>query len=311
MKPRLFWSLFICWSLFIFMGRSATNDRGMRAEGQPPLPPPLPPSCIADDITQPRSFLHLSDELHDLVGCALLADSGPRDALRFCQVCQVLRTKLERLHALVEERRLRWLPELTAEHAISDEGGTLTCTRPPGSDDIHPWVAGRLLPTLGTSMWTIRVVRSKMNDGNGMWIGVCDAAARWAWGLFLYSGRLRRISRDAHGRMDLEAVGHEGFPNGNYKQVIKDSAGRPASLRGQATGALIKVTVDHDAGTMSYRINGGARLVALQDEDGTHLRNYGSSGFPQGAALRPYCACYYPGDCIRFDPSVLSVVGAA
>ena len=58
---------------------------------------------------QTRLLLDLSDDMLVLVGCAVLANS-PRDALRFLQSCQALRVKLERLQALVEARRLHWLP---------------------------------------------------------------------------------------------------------------------------------------------------------------------------------------------------------
>ena len=105
-------------------------------------------------------------------------------------VCQ----SLGRMKALVEARRLRWLPELTAEHEISDDGRTLTCTRSAGSDDLLPWVSGGLLPNQGKSAWKVRVLRSLRNDGNGMFVGVCDATSCWAWGLFLFSGRLRRVT---------------------------------------------------------------------------------------------------------------------
>ena len=251
------------------------------------------------DLTPSRALLDLSDELLEELGGAVLA-SSPRDALRFCQACRALRAKLERLQALIESRRLRWLPEMTAEHSV-DDGLTLACTRARGCDDKLPWAAAGLLPTVGTSRWTVRVVRSLANDGNGCWIGVCDAAARCAWGLFLYSGRLRRISRDGHGKVDFDASPIEGFPNGNYKQVIKDMDGRPASLRGKATGALVEVLVDHDAGTLTYRINGGPCLVALPPQDEAATTTKSSQVFPQGAALRPYAACYYAGDCLRFE----------
>ena len=255
------------------------------------------------DAVAVRALLDMSDELLEMVGLAALA-ADPRAALHFGQTCRGLHTKLERVRGLVESRRLRWLPEMTAEHAISDHGRSLTCTRLPRMDDVLAlqWATGGLLPSQGMSIWTVRVVSSMKNDGNGMWIGVCDAAARWSWGLFLYSGRLRRICRDDHGKVDFESSPIEGFPNGNYMQVIQDAEGRPGNLRGKATGALIEVLVDHEIGTLSFRIDGGPRFVALspQDEDAPEM-NRGSGVFPPGAALRPYASCYYPGDSLRFE----------
>ena len=46
------------------------------------------------------------------------------------------------------------------------------------------------------------------------------------------SGRLRRIGRDGDGKRDFSAP-PDGYPDGNYKQVMKDGTGRGASLRGK------------------------------------------------------------------------------
>ena len=264
---------------------------------------------LSDEQSEPSpacSLLDLSNEVMELIGCAALANN-PRDALRFCQSCRFLCHNLERLKVLVQARRLRWLPELTAEHEVSDDGRSLTCTRSAGNDALLPWVSGGLLPMVGKSVWTIRVLRSCRNDGNGIFIGVCDAASHWAWGLFLFSGRLRRIARDSDGKVDLGAPAPDDLPNGNYEQIMKDPTGRPADLRGGATGATIEVRVDHDAGTLSYRINGGPGLTALPPPGGTgHAKRLEPRVFARGAALRPYAACYYPPDCVRFETACLA-----
>ena len=247
---------------------------------------------------QPPPILDLPGEVAELVGRLLLA--SPRDALRFGRACRDLHSKLEAVRALAEARRLRWLPSVAATHEVSDEGRTLTVLR--RSDDAELWIVGGPLPTVGVSAWKVRVNQSRSDDGNGLWIGVCDAAARCSWGLFLFSGRLRRISRDAHGKLDFTGRSLlPGYPNGNYKQVMKDEAGRRASLRGGANGAVVEVLVDHDAGSLSYRVNGGPGLEALPLRDGD--RGHGreaACAFPKGAALRPYASCYYPGDRLSF-----------
>ena len=56
--------------------------------------------------------------------------------------------------------------------------------------------------------------------------------------------------------------------------VMRDEAGQPANLAGRATGAVIEVIFDHDAGSLSYRVNDWPVFEALR-------------GFPVGAALRP------------------------
>ena len=82
--------------------------------------------CHARDLSV-RTLLDVPDELLEMVGIAVLA-ADPRGALCLCQASCALQTKLERLRALVETRRLRWLADLTVEHAISDHGRTLLCT---------------------------------------------------------------------------------------------------------------------------------------------------------------------------------------
>jgi hypothetical protein len=256
------------------------------------------PSISAEDAPPLHTILDLVDEVMDLVGRATLANSL-RDALRLCQTCRALHTKLEALRRLAEARRLRWLPDLTAKHAISDDGYRLTVLG--GGDKVEPWAAGGLLPTAGRSAWTIRIEQSRRNDGNGMWVGVCDTAARWGWGVSLYSGRLRRISRGALGQLDFDAEPLEGYPNGNYKQLMRNQA--LSGLRSRANGAAVEVLVDHDAGALGYRVNGGPLLEALplSDEERCSRWSQGQArGFPRGATLRPYATCYYQGDSMRF-----------
>ena len=117
------------------LGPTTVRRDGLTAAGNDQLP----------DLTQPLALLDLSDEVLETVGYAVLANC-PRDALRFCCASLLLRTKLERLKALVTARRLHWQRDLAADHSISDNGLTLVSTRSPGSDQVHPWVAGGLLP---------------------------------------------------------------------------------------------------------------------------------------------------------------------
>mmetsp|Transcript_12193 Transcript_12193/g.26345 ORF Transcript_12193/g.26345 Transcript_12193/m.26345 type:complete len:268 (-) Transcript_12193:72-875(-) len=252
--------------------------------------PPVTPSPLC-------TILDLLDEVMDLVGLAVLYNS-PRDALRFCQTCRAMRAKFEALRVLAEARRLRWLPEATAKHAISEDGRTMTVVG--GRDNVESWVAGSLLPTTGKSAWKIFVCKSVRDDGNGMWIGVCDEKARCSWGLSLYSGRLRRLSRDTEGNVDFCGMPCEGFPNGNYKQVMKAETGQRSSLRSGANGAVIEVLVDHDSGGLSYRVNDSPALEALPLRDGDRWREGQPRGFPKGATLRPYASCYYLGDTMSF-----------
>ena len=79
----------------------------------------------------------------------------------------------------------------------------------------------------------------------------------------------------------------DGFPDGHYKQVLVDAAGKPDNLFCRADGAIVEVCLDHDAGTLSFGINGGPLQHALK-------------GFPAGAAMRPFSVLWRAVDKVRF-----------
>lgn len=139
------------------------------------------------------------------------------------------------------------------------------------------WAVGSLLPSVGISSWSLRVEHSSCNAGMIV-IGVCDAAVRCSWGLRLVDGRMDRYSRDDDGQPLPEGTTPpSGFPDGidtmDDSLTDSDTSRHPADLEGRAQGALVDVTVDHDAGTLGYSINGGPHFETLR-------------GFPPAAALR-------------------------
>ena len=79
-----------------------------------------------------------------------------------------------------EERRLRWLPEMTAACDISGDGRTLTRVH----EFQDGWAACTSLPTAGISSFDVRIDVSLANEGL-ITIGVCDAEANYGWGLCL------------------------------------------------------------------------------------------------------------------------------
>ena len=81
----------------------------------------------------------------------------------------------------------------------------------------------------------------------------------------------------------------DGWPDGSYTQIMEDEAGEPTELQDKANGALITVCIDHDAGTLGFRVNGGPLLEALK-------------GFPVGAALRPWVGFFGPAQELSFSP---------
>lgn len=198
-------------------------------------------------------------------------------ALGMCQVSHRLHEVLaSSMAAQAERRRLRWLADLTVGHEIVDRE-CRTLQRNVLSDG-DPWAVGPVLPTTGCSSWALRILQSAGNRGS-MFIGVCDARCQCYWGLYPHTGELLRGTRSIHtGEAIPNAPPPPGFPDGHRRRVLVDSSGLPDSLHGHASGSVIEVTVDHDAGELSFAINGGRRFHAL-------------SGFPAGAALRPWVRC--------------------
>ena len=117
-----------------------------------------------------------------------------------------------------------------------------------------------------------------------MYIGVCDAAARNAWAVYLCSGMLRRCQRDEQGRSVRSSIPPDGWPDGFNTQVFKRADGQPHGLLGATVNAVIEVLVDHDSGSLAYRVNHDERRHVFD------LR------FPAGAALRPFALLGDPGD---------------
>lgn len=193
---------------------------------------------------------------------------------------------------------MRWVPEMTVNHAISNKGRTLTIAddrRPWGRRDRWRWAAGLPLPRIGVSSWKVHIDESFRNHGI-LQVGVCDAAARCGWGLCLCSGKLYRDSRDANGFLyyapPYNAPPPDGFPDGDGTNVMTDEAGQGLHLRGRAIGLVIEVLVDHNAGTLGFRINDGPPLNAL-------------GGFPRGAVLHPYAGRILGTDRVSFEAPYL------
>ena len=218
-------------------------------------------------------LLTLPDELILTIARNALRNDLP-SGLRIRQVSKILQRKCQPLKAEAESRRLRWMAELTDNHEISNEARTLT--RVPGAP-VCPWAAGGLLPTSGRSSFTVRVEQSAGNQGM-CYIGVCDKPGRCCWGFYPHSGTLLRATRNAQGESILDAPPPMGYPDGHQTRVMFDEHGFPTSLYGRVVGSVIEVHVDHDEGTLGFRVNAGPLLLALR-------------GFPKGAPLRPWVCC--------------------
>jgi hypothetical protein len=216
----------------------------------------------------------LPDELlHEVWRHALVAHLP--SALRLRQTSRALFNRLLPVRAESEARRLQWLPTATSRCEISDQGRV--ATKYVG-DGRLPWAASGLLPTEGRSAWSVRIDASVKNAGY-VDVGVCDTACRNGWGLYLVTGLLGRIALNEQEHSLRGVPPPKGWPDGHRKRLMWDDSGQPTNLRGRAEGAVIEVIVDHDTGTLSFRINGGPPILAL-------------SGFPRGAALRAWVSLF-------------------
>jgi len=235
-------------------------------------------------------FAELPNDVLLAVGEAILALNLPA-ALQLRAASVHHRQLLESLKAKAEQRRLRWLPQLSslpsthpAFYQICNEGRTVR--RVP----FHRgwvWAVGSLLPTQGKSSWRVRVDQlGEISKGGSLCIGVADEAARNAWGLSIPSGQLHISQRDAEGHPVIPAEpAPKPFPNGDGAQVLEYRNHRlvdPNSF--PCNGWIIEVLLDHDKGTLAFRINDDppAEVPAetIFDENSPPFR------FPKGAALR-------------------------
>ena len=133
--------------------------------------------------------------------------------------------------------------------------------------------AARVLPSVGVSSWSLRCTRSLVE------VGVCDAVARHAWYVYLHIGYARRDARDANGMLVFN-MPPEGYPAGKDKDVMP-------GLDYDATNVLVEVIINHDVGNLHMRVDGAAPVEVF-------------TGFPAGAALRPFVASYKYGTSASF-----------
>ena len=237
-------------------------------------------------------LLQLPDELLYQCGKHALA-AHMHDLFAFRQTCMPLRC------ALPSPQQLRWEVEHAVRHAISSD--ELTVSKADGERDMTPWAACCLLPTEGQSVWKVRAAKSfsyiNTITSMNMIVGVCDAAARHSWALQLCDGRLYHRARKANGQLASSAP-PEGYPAlSPAVQVIEDKEVRQKLYDDvTSSGVVIEVRVDHDAGTLSFHID-GLLLEALK----------GDTAFPKGAALRPFALCHSTADRIELITRVLPV----
>jgi len=273
---------------------AAPHHPRRRPRAPSPLPPgPLPP------------LLALPDELFlNIVTQHLTAYAPSADLVRLRQACRILRSRLESLRFQAQATQLRFVSDGPREdgtvgHMISNKGRELTSLAQvhPDSDDDIPtiaWAHATQLQTHGLSFWRVRIDKrihevKGWDEQGGVMVGVCDVESRHAWGLDLGQGKLLRVTREAitasRGYYNVvvgRGVTRRGWPDGHGTQVLKDERGQPTNLTGKMNGAIIEVRLDHDHGSLAFRINGGPPREALLK----------GAGFPPRARLRPWVSLY-------------------
>ena len=142
---------------------------------------------------------------------------------------------------------------------------------------------GYMLPVSGVSRWAIRIDSSRGNQGM-MYFGVSHVSkvGTCEWACSPFYGRLVRKCWNMDGALLVKSSPPEGFPDFHLKSVLCDEEGQPTDLDGRAASNVIELTLDADAGTLTFRLNGGPEGTAI-------------AGFPPGAALRPVVALRYWG----------------
>ena len=141
---------------------------------------------------------------------------------------------------------------------------------------------GRPLPLRGRSSWSVRIDRSRGNQGFLLLgVSLLMRSGVTEWSLSPFYGRLFRRQWDRDGELIMGAPPPEGYPDGHLKHMLIDEDGDPLALEGRAAGATIELTIDHDAGTLAFRYGGGFEGPVLE-------------GFPHGDSrnmlLRPVVA---------------------
>ena len=175
--------------------------------------------------------------------------------------CTDFHENLQGLRVLTRMRRhkLRWAV------AHLNEDVVLRCRglRVIGSEPSWRRAYGLpLLPKESTSTWSIRIDRSRRNQGL-MLLGVSVQmrTGLYEWCLSPFYGRLFRRAWDMDGDLMCGEPPPAGYPDGHLKHVLVDElTGEPTTLEGRANGAIIEVTVDHDEGKLSFRLNGGPEV---------------------------------------------------
>ena len=247
-------------------------------------------------------LLELPDEL--LLHCALklLTPSDVASAQTLTWACRSLHERLQPLRVVARARRhsLRWGVQHAKEDVTLCGGGRGL----RALADLN-WrrAYGRPLHPRGCSMWSVRIDNTRGSQGLIL-IGVsllvhkprgsanALQAMQCEWSVSPFYGRLLRRTWDMDGNSMLAAPPPHGYPDGHLMQMLVDRDGSAVRVEGRANGVVIEVVLDHEAGTLAFRLDG---------VEGPQLK-----GFPVGDVgmlLRPVIGFRWPEDQVTIRTS--------
>ena len=236
---------------------------------------------------RPMRLLDLPPELLvHIVRCLCTADHL-RCVLDCRRLCKFLKLELEVVRQEVDARRLRFSPELTTGEDLSDDNRSIAprVALDPVTHSVAHAAAG-ILPITGRSSWRICIDVCHNDQASHIVVGVCDAACENSWGVHLYNGELCRGT--------AKNIANPRAPTPEHFAGVHFARRNIANLRGAALGGSVEVTVDHNRGTLAFRINRAG------EAPGTYtlaiVGPSSSGGFLPATRLRPWVAAWQPGD---------------
>lgn len=233
-------------------------------------------------------LLCLPDELLQLCAAQLLP-LHPLSLHHLSITCSTLNRRLQHLTSLFTSARshpIRW----GVERAMGEDVVLTNNRRGLRTSQEAGWNRSYGLPLKrerGVSVWGVRIDHTRANQGlNLLGIALVERKGVSEWCLSPFYGRLMRRSWDCDGNLLMATPPPDGFPDGHLRQMLTNAQGEHVRLEGRACGCVIQVHFDHDAGSISFSLDGGPPGPRL-------------SGFPKGTShtlIRPVIGLRWPED---------------
>lgn len=266
----------------------------------------IPPPSLANEPTDDVDHLDLMPEDVVVLMCLGLTAS---QVVKLSASSKYMRKNLKLVRERIESARMRFLDGASITSSgvsVSARGARLTAISG------KKWKAARCGPLArsGKSSWIVL-----LDECRGGYVDVGVATPDdvfFSWSLAAYSGHAMRMgpwidgclhnrgpaaTEDEDGQQLAPRTPGEAYEGIAETSALRDAHGQTATLRRGAAGSQVEVTVDHDAGVLSFRVQTGSRSRsgdALEPGD----LSISMHGFPAGAALCPFVALYDKGDTV-------------